>query len=79
MPMKLGILRESSPKPSTGYPRKAQIARVVGAARESGIPVNNLEVGSDGHIRVGYSPPTATENSAADEDEFQRWEREGRL
>lgn len=77
--MRLPSSRERGIDRSPSYPRKAQIARAIGAARENGILVNSFQVGRDGHIQVGYVPPTAVQNGSTDEDEFQRWEREGRL
>lgn len=55
-----------------GYPRKAEIVRVVEAARACGLDVAGVEVSADGSIK-------AVEARAIPmpKDEFDRWE--GRL
>lgn len=51
---------------SRGYPSKAEIARVVGAARASGIDVAGLEVRPDGAIRLFESRASPTVQSVFD-------------
>lgn len=52
-----------------GYPRKAEIARVVEAAKACGIDVAGIEVSASGTIRAveARAIPVA-------KDEFERWE-----
>jgi hypothetical protein len=58
------------------YPRKAEIARAVEAAKACGIDVASIEVSRDGSIKVlgpgsgsGSPPPS----------EFDEWDKAGRL
>lgn len=56
------------------YPRKAEIARAIEAAREGGLKVTGIEVSSAGIIKVlGPGHPTTTQN------DFDKWDSEGRL
>ena len=57
------------------YPRRAQITRAVAAARHSGIEVAEIELGSDGSIRISSSRPSSTDART----EFDRWDAAGRL
>ncbi len=55
------------------YPRKAEIARAVEAAKQCGIEVAGIEVSRDGCIKVlGAS-------SASSPSEFDKWDKDGRL
>ena len=59
---------------SRSYPRKAEIARAVEAAKACGIDVAGIEVSRDGSIKVlgpgSASPPRS---------EFEEWDKAGRL
>lgn len=55
-------------------PRKAEIGRVVQAAREAGIAVGGLEVAPDGTIRVLSIDATRSPTPASDFDEWMRQE-----
>jgi len=59
---------------SRGYPRKAEIARAVQAARACGLDITAIEISPEGAIRiVGPNPlPPA-------ESEFDAWNRAGKL
>jgi hypothetical protein len=59
---------------SRAYPRKAEIARAVEAAKSCGIEVTAIEVSFDGSIKVfgaGADPTT--------QSEFDKWDKAGRL
>lgn len=61
------------------YPTKAQVARIVQAAREAGVRVEALEFGPDGTVRVLPAPPP-TPTSAYDQwQEEQRRQNKRRL
>jgi hypothetical protein len=56
------------------YPRKAEIARAVEAAKSCGIDVTGIEVSFDGTIKVlGAGLTSSTES------EFDKWNKAGRL
>ena len=59
---------------SRAYPRKADIARAVQAARACGIDIAAIEISPEGAIRIvgpGSNPPAETE--------FDAWNRAGKL
>lgn len=61
---------------SRAYPRKADIARAVQAARACGLDIAAIEISPQGAIRIvgpcpGPNPPAETE--------FDAWDREGKL
>lgn len=59
---------------SRAYPRKADIARAVQAARACGLDVAAIKVSPEGAIRIvgpGPNPPP--------ESEFDAWDRAGKL
>jgi hypothetical protein len=60
------------------YPRTSDIRRLVQATRESGVLVRAVEIRADGTIRL---MPNAELRSADEEakDEFDAWEKAGRL
>ena len=59
------------------YPRQADVTRAVRAARSNGLAIEAIEVARDGRIRVGRTRSIFGDQVA--EDEFARWDREGRL
>jgi hypothetical protein len=59
---------------SSSYPRKAEIARAVEAAKACGIDVAGIEVSRDGCIKV-LGPASAPSPLT----EFDKWEKAGRL
>lgn len=64
-------------KPKTrGYPRRAEIERVVAAVRASGVEIGAVSVGPDGTIRVSETGLHSPSSSLTD---FDRWEADGRL
>ena len=62
-------------RPDRRYPRRAEIARAVAAARDMGIAVTGLEISPDGRIRVTSGKPDFQATSS----EFDRWDAAGRL
>lgn len=58
------------------YPRRAEIERVVAAARASGLEIGAVRVGPDGTICVSE---TDLHSSLSPSTEFDRWEADGRL
>lgn len=59
---------------SRSYPRKAEIARAVEAAKACGIDVAGIEVSRDGCIKVLGLGSTSSPPS-----EFDEWDKAGRL
>lgn len=56
------------------YPRKAEIARAVEAAKACGLSVGGIEIGPDGTIRVLQAAPGGLDSP------YERWKagRQGR-
>lgn len=67
----------SSRLSARNYPRKSEIQRLVLATRESGVVVRAVEFQADGTIRLLPNAPAS--DSKPDLDEFEAWERDGRL
>ena len=63
-----------APLVTRSYPRKAEIARAVEAAKACGIEVAGIEVSRDGNIKV-LGPGAGTSVSSA----FDEWDKAGRL
>jgi hypothetical protein len=59
---------------SRAYPRKAEIARAVQAAKACGLDVEAIEISPEGTIRVLGPHPLP-----ANETEFDAWEKAGKL
>lgn len=57
------------------YPRKAEIARTLEAARDFGLDVRGFEVSPDGTIKI----LDARRSDGSVESEIERWKAEGRL
>lgn len=57
------------------YPRRAEITRLVQAARATGVNVGSIDVRPDGSIRIN------TDSGAIErpDTEFDRWDKAGRL
>lgn len=64
--------------PARRYPRKADVARAVQAARHNGITVRSLELRADGTIRLSDAAD-AERRAEGDRSEFDIWNEEGRL
>lgn len=58
--------------PKQGYARKADIKRVVSAVKACGLSVA-IDLLPDGTIRIGEG------DNKQPQDEFERWEADGRL
>ncbi len=56
------------------YPRKAEIARAIQAARACGLDVAAIEISPEGAIRILGPNPLP-----ADETEFDAWDKAGKL
>lgn len=54
-----------------GYARKAEIARAIAAVRDAGVAIGEVELGSDGTIRI-HAERSRVDNA------FDRWQAERR-
>ncbi len=61
--------------PHRKYARPNDVKRLIDTARECGITVRSVMIGSDGSIAVGE---TST-HAGLPESDFDKWDRAGRL
>lgn len=60
----------TAPPPRRAYPRKAEIARAIDAARAAGLRVGGIEVGPQGTIRILPEIPPQTQAS----NPYDQWQ-----
>jgi hypothetical protein len=61
------------------YATKAEVDRAVQAVLANGIPVSSIVLGPDGTIALSSGRLPASAADRADGDEFETWDRAGRL
>jgi hypothetical protein len=64
-----------SQPPTKRYALKFEITRAVQAVRASGIPITSIDLRPDGTIRLS----SAVAADPAEETEFDRWDKAGKL